>query len=191
MTKKPTKKDKETAVEAPDEAIDPRKAKNTSVVVHAQYVKDISFENPNAPKTLKANQARPQMDININLDAKPLEDENIQGLYEVAIMMTATAKNDEMTFFVAEITYGILASLNEVPESQHHPILLIEVPKLGFPYVRQILSSLTAQGGYPPLLVNPVDFESMYMEQFGKEQGAADAGDKAEPQGDGADKDDD
>lgn len=157
-----------------DEQMDPRKAKNTAVVVHAQYVKDISFENPNAPQTLRAGQDRPNMDININLDAKPVTDENVQGLYEVSIIMTASASTKDMAFFVAEITYGILVSMNDIPESQQHPILLIEVPKLGFPYVRQILSNLTAQGGYPPLMVNPVDFEAMYMEQFGKNAPAQD-----------------
>ncbi len=153
---------------ASEDNMDIKKAKNTSIAIHAQYVKDISFENPNAPQTLKADQQRPNMDININLDAKKIDDPNIPDLYEVSLMLTASAKNDELTFFIIEISYGILASLSDIPEANHHPLLLIEVPKLGFPYVRQILSNLTAQGGYPPLLINPVDFDTMYMDQFGK-----------------------
>lgn len=144
-------------------------AKAAPVVIHAQYVKDISFENPNAPHTLKSGSAGPEMDVNINLGAKEIEDENAKDVYEVTLMLSATAKKEKTTYFLAEIQYGALVSLAGLPEKQHHPMLFIEVPRMMFPFARQILGDVTAQGGYPPLLLNPVDFQAMYMERFAKE----------------------
>ena len=144
-------------------------AKAAPVVIHAQYVKDISFENPNAPHTLRAGSGGPEMDVNINLGAKEIEDENTKDLYEVTLMLSATAKKDGKTYFLAEIQYGALVALSSLAENQHHPMLFIEVPRMMFPFARQILGDVTAQGGYPPLLLNPVDFQAMYMERFAKE----------------------
>lgn len=145
------------------------RAKAAPVQIHTQYVKDLSFENPNAPDTLRAGQGGqtgPQMDININLDARPIEDKDIKSLYEVVLTLSATAKRDKTTVFLAELQYGIVASLENVPEDQHHPVLLIEVPRMAFPFARQILADATAAGGYPPLLLNPVDFHAMYLDRF-------------------------
>lgn len=146
------------------------RAKAAPVQIHTQYVKDLSFENPNAPDTLRAGQAGgqagPKMDININLDVRPIEDKDIKSLYEVVLTLSATAKRDDTTVFLAELQYGIVASLENVPEDQHHPVLLIEVPRMAFPFARQILADATAAGGYPPLLLNPVDFHAMYLDRF-------------------------
>jgi preprotein translocase subunit SecB len=146
------------------------------VNILAQYVRDVSFENPNAPESFRAGKAAPEMDINIGMDARKIPDSEIKSLYEVVLNVRAEArrkgdkdKPDEV-LFIAEILYGITLSVgDEVPENSHHPLLLIEVPRLAFPYVRQILSDLTTQGGYPPLLLNPVDFHALYLQRFGKE----------------------
>mgnify|MGYP001143676671 CR=1 FL=1 len=112
----------------------------------------------------------PQMNVNIGMDARSLEDENIKNLYEVALTVSATAERDGETVFIAELMYGITVSIGEVvPEEQHHPLLLIEIPRLAFPFARQILATLTSQGGYPPLLLNPVDFQALYLERFKNE----------------------
>lgn len=139
----------------------------------AQYVRDISFENPNSPESLRAGQANPDMDINIGMDARKLSDEDIEHLYEVVINFRAVAKRGEDPVFLVELQYGVTVALNDVPVENHHPILLIEVPRLAFPYVRQIVSDLTVQGGYPPLILNPVDFQALYMERFKDEIAAA------------------
>ncbi|NCC22779.1 MAG: protein-export chaperone SecB [Alphaproteobacteria bacterium] len=146
------------------------------VVIHAQYVKDISFENPNAPETLRPGQGSPEMDININMDARKLETEETDNLYEVVLSLSAKAARNEKTVFLAEIHYGSIVSLPGVPQDTHHPVLLIEVPKTLFPFARQLLAELTQSGGYPPLLLNPVDFRALYMEQFVKENRKAAAG---------------
>lgn len=142
-------------------------ATDLPVTVHAQYVRDISFENPSAPNSLRAGLANPQMDVNVSMDARELEDDEIKNLYEVALTISATAKREDKTFFVAEVIYGITVSIGDVvPENQHHPILFIEIPRLAFPFARQIMATVTQQGGYPPVLLNPVDFQALYMERF-------------------------
>jgi preprotein translocase subunit SecB len=141
---------------------------NLPLIVHAQYVKDSSFENPNSPHSLRPGQEPPKMDVSINLDAHPLQDEQIGNLYEVVLKLSARATRKDYPVFVAELHYGITVSLPDVPESQHHPMLLIEVPKIAFPFARKILADLTQDGGYPPLLVSPVDFYGMYMSRFGR-----------------------
>ena len=142
--------------------------KNLPIIVHAQYVRDISFENPHAPNSLRPGQDAPRMDVNINLDARPIEDPQIKNLYEVVLKLTARADRKDYPVFVAEVQYAVTVSLPEVPENQHHPLLLVEVPKLAFPFARKVLADLTQEGGYPPLMIGPVDFYSMYMNRFAK-----------------------
>ncbi|MGB4057396.1 MAG: protein-export chaperone SecB [Alphaproteobacteria bacterium] len=140
------------------------------VAILAQYVRDISFENPNTPESLRAGQGAPEMNINIGMDARKLEDPQIPNLYEVVLSAKAEARRKDQVVFIAEILYGVTVSVNErVPLENHHPLLLIEIPHQAFPHVRQILSDLTMQGGYPPLLLNPVDFQGLYMQRFAKE----------------------
>ncbi len=142
---------------------------NLPVMIHAQYVKDISFENPNAPRSLRGGQDAPKMDININLDVRNVEDPQIKSLYEVVLTLSARAERQDYTVFIAELQYAVTVSLPNVPEQQHHPLLLIEVPKAAFPFARKILADLTQDGGYPPLLVGPIDFYGMYMSRFAKD----------------------
>lgn len=136
------------------------------MMIHAQYVRDLSFENPGAPETLRPGQAAPAIEININMDARPIEDKQIRNLYEVVLTLSATGRRSDKPVFIAEIQYGVSVSLPEVPEEHHHPILLIEIPRLAFPFVRQILATLTQQAGFPPLLMGPVDFQALYAERF-------------------------
>ena len=145
-------------------------AQGLPVVVHAQYIRDASFENPNAPGALRIGQQMPQMDVNISMDARKLEGGDTPDLYEVILRISARAVREEETVFIAEIEHGTVVSLNDVPEAQHHPLLLIEIPRLAFPFARQILADLTVQGGYPPLLLNPVDFQALYMDRFGADR---------------------
>ncbi len=140
------------------------------MAILAQYVRDISFENPNAPESLRAGQQTPEMDINIAMDARKLEDKDIPNLYEVVLKARAEAKRGDAPVFIAEVLYGVTVSIGEaIPQENHHPLLLIEMPRQIFPYVRQILSDLTTHGGYPPLLLNPVDFNALYLQRFGPE----------------------
>lgn len=146
---------------------------NMPVVIHAQYIKDFSFENPGTPESLRSGKEMPKMDINIGMDARKIADPQMDNLYEVVLNVRAVAGRGQDTVFVVELQYGVTVSLNEIPEDQHHPYLLIEIPRLAFPYARQILSDITVQGGYPPLLLNPVDFQALYVDRFKDEIAAA------------------
>ncbi|PCI96870.1 MAG: protein-export chaperone SecB [Alphaproteobacteria bacterium] len=137
------------------------------ITIHTQYIRDISFENPDAPNSMRAGLDMPEMNVNIGMDARALDDENVKSLYEVALTISATATRGDKTVFIAEVIYGVTVSIEDsVPEDQHHPLLLIEIPKFSFPFARQILATLTSQGGFPPLLMTPVDFQALYMERF-------------------------
>lgn len=137
------------------------------VTIHAQYVRDLSFENPKAPDSMRASLGTPEMNVNIGMDARKLEDKEIKNLYEVALTVSATARRGEDVVFIAELIYGVTVSIGDVvPEDQHHPLLLIEIPRFAFPFARQIMATTTSQGGYPPLLLAPVDFQALYMDRF-------------------------
>ncbi len=144
------------------------------VIIHAQYLKDLSFENPNAPNSLRAGQTeKPTLDVNILLDAKKIEDEQLTALYEVVITIRAQSGRGDRVDFIAEIAYGAAVSLNDVPDDKHHPLLFIEVPRQLFPFVRQAMAQVTQGGGYAPLFLNPVDFHAMYISRFAQEAGVA------------------
>lgn len=149
---------------------DPVQAPNLPVMVHAQYVKDMSFENPGAPFSLKAGQENPKLDVNINLDARNLEDTQVKSLYEVALRISVRATRGDQTIYIAEVVYGVAASMPNVPEEHHHALLLVEIPKLAFPFARKVVADMVQEGGYPSLLLGPVDFASMYMARFAAKQ---------------------
>lgn len=148
----------------------PLTVRSFPIVVHAQYLKDVSFENPGAPASLRPGSA-PEMNVSINLEAHNIPDEKIKTLFEVVLQLRVRAMRGEAPLFLADIDYALAVSLDQVPEPQRHAALLIEVPKLGFPFLRQVLADLTASGGFPPLLITPVDFGAMYLERFGKKAG--------------------
>ena len=141
-------------------------AGNMPVNIMAQYIKDLSFENPHAPDTL-ASTERPVMDANFSMDARLVPMDGREHVYEVVLGLQTAAKKGDKTAFMCEIQYGILVDMSQVPEDQRHPMLLIEMPRFAFPFVRQIVSNLTQQAGYAPLLLAPADFRSFYMQRFG------------------------
>lgn len=168
--KKKTTKKSTTKVSKKAEEDSSQTMQSLPLQIHAQYIRDVSFENPNAPASLRGGLDAPKMDISFNMDARNLEDDKAEALYEVALKVTATALRDEKTVFIAEVEYGAVVELSQVPEDKHHPLLLIEVPRLMFPFIRQIMSDLTQNGGYPPLNLNPVDFAQLYMQKFANKE---------------------
>ncbi|MFA5593011.1 MAG: protein-export chaperone SecB [Micavibrio sp.] len=149
-------------------------AQPTHVKVHAQYLKDLSFENPNAPHSLQPLKAQPHMDVNIVLDANKITDPANDGLYESAITMTVKSTAEDTVLFITEITYAALVSFGkEVPEEHIKPILYIEVPQMIFPFVRQLVANASIAGGFPPVLLNPVDFRAMYADAVTRQADAA------------------
>jgi len=135
------------------------------LVINAQYTKDLSFEAPDAPNIFGImQQHRPDIQINVDVKAQPCE-ANGKALYEVSLVATATCKVEETVGFVLELDYAGLFTVN-VPEEHLQPMLLIECPRLLFPFARNILSDVSRDGGFPPLMLGPIDFVAMYQRQL-------------------------
>lgn len=144
----------------------PSEAAVPSVAINVQYVKDLSFENPGAPATLVAPKEPPQIEIALNLEAKAMKEDT----HEVTLQITATAKSGETSLFVAELSYAGLFTLKNVDAAQKEMILLIHCPTILFPFARRVLADATRDGGFQPLMIEPVDFAGLYEQR--KAQGA-------------------
>jgi preprotein translocase subunit SecB len=129
------------------------------VGVIAQYVKDFSFENPNAPAVYQW-QTQPQTDVQFNIGSSAVG----QDLYEVVLKIDIVAKADEGTAFQLELLYAGLFALTNVPMEQLQPFLLAEAPRLLFPFARKLIADATVEGGFPPLRLDPIDFAGLYMQ---------------------------
>lgn len=136
--------------------------------VLAQYTRDLSFENPRAPESLRAAGDSPQIDIGVELNARGRED----GLFEVDLKMQVDAKRGGESAFNIEIVYGGLFELQGIPESELEPVLMIEAPRFLFPFARRIIADLTTDGGFPPFMLEPVDFAAIYQARQAQGQGA-------------------
>ena len=132
------------------------------LTIHGQYIKDLSFENPRAPQSL-IEQKQPQLTLNVNVATKQFEAKT----FEVTLTIEASAVTPEKEpLFVLELVYGGTVSLNEVPQEAFGPLLLIEVPRLLFPFARAIVANATREAGFPPLNIAPVDFVALYRQQL-------------------------
>ena len=133
------------------------------ITILGQYIKDLSFENPTPAQTIqKLSTEQPSMNINVNLNAQQVGED----IYEVDLKVTATAQSNEETAFVAELLYSGLFGIKNLPENQLQPFLMVEAPRQIFPFARRILSDVTRDGGFPPLMLEPIDFASLYQQQL-------------------------
>ncbi len=130
------------------------------VSILTQYVKDLSFENPNAPQSLQGGEA-PRIDINVSVNAK----RGNENVFEVELKINAKATTGETTAFVVDLLYCGLFGLTNVPDEALEPFLIIEAPRILFPFARRIIADSVRDGGFPPLMLDPIDFASLYMAQ--------------------------
>jgi preprotein translocase subunit SecB len=136
------------------------------LVINAQYVKDLSFETPSAPQIFAQMQrTKPDMQVKVDVQARRLQ----TNIYEVTLHIRADCKAGDVDAFICELTYGGVFTIN-VAENALSPVLLIECPRLLFPFARQIISSTTLDGGFMPLMLAPVDFVSLYQQQLERQQ---------------------
>jgi preprotein translocase subunit SecB len=133
------------------------------IMMRAQYVRDLSFENPNPLAAFASeDDAQPNISVGIQAKAQNLGDRN----FEVVLDINIEAKREKETLFIVELSYGGIASVaSEVPEEHLNPIVMIQIPHLLFPFARNIIADMTRDGGYPPLLLAPVDFANLYEQQ--------------------------
>ncbi len=166
------------------------------LVVNIQYVKDLSFEVPNAPGIYTQLRAQPQVNINLDVNARRLQDN--QHVYEVTLLIRAEARDpgpgaagassgngagqagappagafaaDAPTVFVAELAYAGVFTLSNLPDNAIEPVLLVECPRILFPFARNILSDITREGGFPPVLLQPIDFVALWQSRRGQVEG--------------------
>lgn len=142
-----------------------------NIVVNTQYVKDLSFENPLAPASLGMPKNKPNIDLSIDIKAQALQEKT----YEVVLHITAKAVSDDKPLFIVDLAYAGIFTLNGIEEKDKEPILLVYCPNMLFPFARRIIADVTRDGGFPPLMVDPVDFFSLYQQKqsqpaVGKEQ---------------------
>jgi preprotein translocase subunit SecB len=139
----------------------PAAAPQPQLSVLAQYIKDLSFENPNAPQSLMPGQ-QPQINIQINVDANPLSDTDI----EVALRLEGKAEHESNVMFAFELTFAGVFRIQNVPQESLQAIVLIECPRLLFPFAREIVANTVRNGGFPPLLLDPFDFVALYRQKM-------------------------
>jgi preprotein translocase subunit SecB len=136
-------------------------AEGPSIRVLAQFIRDLSFENPRAPDSMHQSQTQPSIDLGVEMSARG----RIDGLFEVDLKLTATATRENEAVFHLELVYGGLFSITGVDEADLEPVLLIEAPRYMFPYARRIVSDMTSEGGFPPFLLEPMDFAAIYAQR--------------------------
>lgn len=133
-----------------------------SIRILGQYLKDLSFENPNAPQTLAQQQSQPDINISVNVNARNLGPND----FEVELHLDAKASAQDKVMFAAELVYAGTFRMENFPQQMMHPAVLIECPRLLFPFARQILAEATRNGGFPPLMLDPIDFAAMYQRRM-------------------------
>jgi preprotein translocase subunit SecB len=134
--------------------------------VLAQYIKDLSFENPNAPRSLQPTQQQPAINIQINVSAKPLAETDV----EVDLKIEGKAESAGIVLFQFELIYAGVFRMQNIPQQDLHPIMMIECPRLLFPFAREIISNAVMNSGFPPLRIDPVDFVGLYRQRMAELQ---------------------
>jgi preprotein translocase subunit SecB len=145
------------------------------LIVNAQYIKDFSFENPRAPQSLMQPAQQPDVDINVDVRARSLA----ADVYEVVLSINATAKTAQEPIFLVELAYGAVVTAKNAPQAMLAQLILVETPRIMFPFARAIIAEATRDGGFPPLMINPIDFAELVRRQ----QAAAPEGMPAPPEG--------
>jgi preprotein translocase subunit SecB len=145
------------------------------VVTIAQYIKDLSVESPSSPQAFQW-QGQPQLEVQFNIAVDKIADD----IHEVVLKIEVAARSDQGVHFLIDLSYGGLYGLRNIPDEALPPFLLIEAPRLLFPYARQIISEASQNTGFPPLMLDPIDFGAAYMQQLQAQQG------EGEPGGSGA-----
>jgi len=143
-----------------------------AIRILAQYIKDLSFENPNAPDALRGGAPQPQVDLGVELNARGRPD----GFFEVELKLTARAMREADVAFHIELLYAGLFQIIGIDEAALEPVLMIECPRFLFPSARRIIGDLTGEGGYPPFVLEPIDFGAIYQSRQGAGVNAPAAG---------------
>ena len=141
-----------------------------SLSVLAQYIKDFSFENPNSPTSLRPRDKSPEININVNVSANALTQNDFEVVLQIdARAADAGASDSKGIVFNAELSYAGIFRIQNVPQEALQPALLIECPRLLFPFARQIISDASRNGGFPPLMIDPIDFSRLFQQRMAEQ----------------------
>ncbi len=140
------------------------------LIVNAQYIKDLSFENPRAPQSLVQQPAQPSVDINVDVKAQNLGPD----VFEVILTINATARAQDEPVFLVELAYGTVVTIKNAPQEMLASLILVETPRIVFPFARAIIANATRDGGFPPLMINPIDFAELLRRHQADVQPATD-----------------
>ena len=135
------------------------------IAINIQYVKDLSFEIPGAPDIYLQIRQPPQMQVNLDVNARRLAAENA---YEVVLSIRAEAKAEEKVAFIIELDYAAVFTLTAIPQEMLEPVLLVEAPRLIFPFARSIIAGVTRESGFPAVLLQPIDFLALWQSRRGQ-----------------------
>jgi preprotein translocase subunit SecB len=133
-----------------------------SINVMVQFVRDFSFENPNAPRSLGPQEKPPNISIQVNVNARQVAESD----FEVSLLLEGSAGEGQGLLFKFELDYGGLFRLRGIPAQDTHPVVMIECPRLLFPFARQIIAEAVRGGGFPPLYIDPIDFAALYRKRL-------------------------
>lgn len=142
------------------------------LIINAQYIKDFSFENPRAPQSLIQPATQPSVDINVDVKAQNLGPD----VFEVILTINVTARVQDEPVFLVELAYGAVVTVKNTPAEMLAPLVLVETPRIAFPFARAIIANATRDGGFPPLMINPIDFAELLHRQQAEAQGMSSPG---------------
>jgi preprotein translocase subunit SecB len=135
--------------------------------VLGQYIRDLSFESPNAPNSLRDPGESANLQVEVNVSAKPIE----QNIYECSIDFKAHAKSKDMVIYDLELSYAAAFEMVNFPDTVLQPVLLVNCPAIMFPFLRRLVGDLTREGGFPPLWLDPIDWAGLYQQRVAQQQG--------------------
>lgn len=146
----------------------PQQNQPPQVRLNLQYVKDLSFEAPNAPEVFLKQNEQPQISVSVDIDARRIEG----NVFEVVLKLDVNAKREGQPVFIVDLAYGAVCTMVNLPEEQIEPACLIEVPRMIFPFARRVIADVTQDGGFPQLLLDPIDFVRFYQQNRQRQQAA-------------------
>lgn len=128
--------------------------------VKGQYIKDLSFENPGSPQSLLLANVKPNIDVHVDLKAQTLQ----ENIYEMTLHIAARATGDGKTLFLVDLAYAGVFEVTNIPTDRLEPVIMIDCPFVLFPFARRVIADVTRDGGFPPLMLDPIDFHSLYLQ---------------------------
>jgi preprotein translocase subunit SecB len=149
----------------------PQQMAMPQIGIITQYVKDFSFENPHAPRSLAPTTTQPNINIQINVDAAPMSETD----FEVSLRLEGKAEAQDLVLYSFELVFGGVFRIINVPAESLQPFVMIECPRLLFPFAREIIATAVRNGGFQPLLLNPIDFADLFRQRMASMQGSAPA----------------